>query len=98
GFENPEGIAQIIGMIEIIGAATLLVLPLRSVILLLFLWKMASETQYPAYPIFEWVERGGSYAALLALWIVLKNGDASRLSLSLKNRISRAKKEVTLTN
>jgi len=33
---------------------------------------MGSELFYPAYPVWEWVERGGSYAVLLGLWITLE--------------------------
>jgi len=27
---------------------------------------------YPHYEIFEWIERGGSYGVLLALWFITK--------------------------
>jgi hypothetical protein len=32
---------------------------------------MASELFYPHYEFFEWVERGGSYGAIIALWFAL---------------------------
>jgi hypothetical protein len=32
---------------------------------------MASELFYPHYEFFEWVERGGSYGTMLALWFAL---------------------------
>jgi hypothetical protein len=95
GFENPESIAQIIGIIEILGAASLVLFPLRSVILILFIWKLVSETQYTAFPILEWVERGGSYAILLVLWIVLKNNEASDQAFRIVHRV---KKQMTFTH
>lgn len=73
GFQSPERIAMIVGVVEIAGAFSLLLWPVRNVVLLLLAWKVVSETQYPLFPFFEWVERAGSYAILLALWIALKN-------------------------
>jgi hypothetical protein len=40
-------------------------------ILTLLIWKMASEFFYPHYELFEWVERGGSYGTLIALWFAI---------------------------
>ena len=68
GFSNPVEIARTTGFIEIIAAIAVLIKPLASLLLLLFVWKMASELFYPHYEIFEWVERGGSYGSLLALY------------------------------
>lgn len=68
GFSNPFEIAQSIGLFEIIGAFAVLIKPLARVLLFMFVWKMASELFYPHYEIFEWVERGGSYGTLLALY------------------------------
>ena len=68
GFSNPFEIARTIGLFEIIGAFAVLIKPLAPMLLLLFVWKMASEFFYPHYEIFEWVERGGSYGTLLALY------------------------------
>lgn len=73
GFQHPEMMALIIGVFEVVGALIILIKPIRQVILILFIWKMASELFYPAYELFEWVERGGSYGVLLALWLVLKD-------------------------
>jgi hypothetical protein len=33
---------------------------------------MFSELFYPHWEVFEFVERGGSYAAILALWVLTK--------------------------
>jgi hypothetical protein len=71
GFGNPERVAHMVGVCEITGAIVILLKPLRTVVLLLFVWKMGSELFYPAYPFWEWVERGGSYAILLGLWFAL---------------------------
>jgi hypothetical protein len=70
GFSNPGNVAQIIGMAEIISAFIILIRPVRQFVLLIFIWKVASELFYPQYEIFEWIERGGSYGALLALWFL----------------------------
>ncbi|GAC1485174.1 MAG: hypothetical protein NVS1B13_11470 [Flavisolibacter sp.] len=71
GFSNSSVTAQLIGLIEIIAAFTVLIRPIRPLIFGLFLWKMASELFYPHLELFEFLERGGSYGALLALWLVL---------------------------
>jgi hypothetical protein len=68
GFSNPRQIGLTIGLLEIMAGALVLVRPLRSLILVLLVWKMASELFYPHYELFEWVERGGSYGVLLALY------------------------------
>ena len=71
GFHAPVLTAHIIGFIEVAGGLSLLIRPLKYVVLVLFVWKMTSELFYPAWELFEWVERGGSYAALLGLFVVL---------------------------
>ncbi len=70
GFADAMQAAQIIGAIEIAAAFIVLVKPFRPLILILFIWKMGTELFYPRYELFEWVERGGSYGVLLALWLV----------------------------
>ncbi len=71
GFVNPGNTAQAIGLFEIMAAFAILIRPFRSLVLVVFFWKVASELFYPHYGFFEWIERGGSYGALLALWFVL---------------------------
>jgi hypothetical protein len=68
GFSNPQNTAIVVGILEIIAAITLLVSPIRPLVFLLILWKIGSEFFYPHYELFEWVERGGSYGCLIALW------------------------------
>lgn len=70
GFSNPETVARIVGMIEILSAFAILIKPISHLVFLLFIWKMISEMFYPHHEIFEWIERGGSYGALLALWLL----------------------------
>ncbi len=70
GISNPALTAQFVGVFEIIAAFTILIKPLRQILIPLLLWKAVSELFYPKYEFFEWVERGGSYAAIFALWLV----------------------------
>jgi uncharacterized membrane protein YphA (DoxX/SURF4 family) len=71
GFSNPANIAHIVGALEILGTLSILIRPLRPMIFLLFIWKAASELFYPHWELFEWIERGGSYGAVLALWFTI---------------------------
>ena len=71
GFSNGGTTAQLIGMFEIIAAFAILIRPFRPVILVFLMWKVASELFYPHYEVLEWIERGGSYGVLLALWFAL---------------------------
>jgi hypothetical protein len=80
GFSNPALVAQVVGVFEIAAAFSLLFRPLRPVIFALFIWKMGTELFYPHWEVFEWIERGGSYGTLLALWFILP-----RTSLREKN-------------
>ena len=61
GFVNPHSTAQIVGVLEIIAAITVLIKPIRPVLIIFLIWKITSELFYPHYEIFEWIERGGSY-------------------------------------
>ena len=71
GFANPAKMAQLVGIFEIIAAFSVLIRPIRSIVLVLFIWKVISELFYPHYELFEWIERGGSYGCILALWFAL---------------------------
>jgi hypothetical protein len=70
GFANSANVAMIIGIFEIAAACFVLIKPVRQILLFLFLWKVTSELFYPHWEIFEWIERGGSYGSILALWFV----------------------------
>jgi len=76
GFNNPATTAHIIGALEVAAAITVLIKPVRSVILVFFAWKVISELFYPQHELFEWIERGGSYGCILALWFVLGKAEA----------------------
>ena len=71
GFSNPDSVAHAVGVFEIISAFAILIKPFRPMVLGLLVWKITSEFFYPHYEVFEWVERGGSYGSLLALWFAL---------------------------
>jgi len=71
GFGNAIITSRIVGSCELLGALLILIFPSRWLILALFIWKVTSEMFYPVYGLFEWVERGGSYAVLLALWLLI---------------------------
>jgi len=79
GFNNPATTAHIIGALELAAAITVLIKPIRSVVFVFFAWKVISELFYPHYEIFEWIERGGSYGCILALWFALgKRSEAAQ--------------------
>lgn len=71
GFSNPVNVSLLIGIFEIMAAIAVLLKPVRPLIVVFFIWKMGTELFYPHFEIFEWVERGGSYGTLLALWLCL---------------------------
>lgn len=72
GFTDTYHAAFIIGLVEIAAAIFILARPVKNLLLIFFVWKMASELLYPHYEIFEWIERGGSYGCLLSLWLLIK--------------------------
>ncbi|MFD0793965.1 hypothetical protein ACFQZX_10060 [Mucilaginibacter litoreus] len=74
GFSDPAKVAQIVGVFELLAAVIVLLKPVRYVVLLFVIWKVASELFYPKYELFEWIERGGSYGTLIALWLIIKPG------------------------
>jgi hypothetical protein len=75
GSNNPQLVSYILGTIEIAGAAIFLAKrPLPAFVLFFFIWKVSTEIFYPQWVIWEWIERGGSYGTLLALWIALRSG------------------------
>lgn len=71
GFSNPANVAHIAGVFEVLAAITVLVKPMRPVLLAFLVWKMGSELFYPHWEMFEWIERAGSYGAILALLLAL---------------------------
>lgn len=71
GFSNPVQTAYTVGMFEIMASIIVLIRPVRLILLVLLIWKMGSEFFYPHWELFEWIERGGSYGAILSLWYML---------------------------
>lgn len=71
GFLNPAQIAHAVGIFEVIAAFTVLIRPIRPVLFALLIWKIGTELFYPHWEMFEWIERSGSYGAILALWFML---------------------------
>jgi hypothetical protein len=71
GFSNPADVCRIVGIFEITAAFIVLVKPIRPLLIALLVWKMGIELFYPHWELFEWIERGGSYGAILALWFML---------------------------
>ena len=70
GFSNPVMAARVIGSLEIVAAVSTLIRPVHSILLVFFIWKVTSELFYPHWELFEFIERGGSYGAILALWFL----------------------------
>jgi hypothetical protein len=93
GFSNAGKTALTIGTLEVIAAFFILIRPFRPMIFALLIWKMTSELFYPHYGLLEWIERGGSYGVLLALWFALD----PKLSFKLKDNVfSRPHYETTV--
>jgi len=72
GFHDVHQVASILGVMEIGMAFTILVKPLRPLVLIFLVWKIGVELFYPRYEVFEWIERGASYGSLLALYLVIQ--------------------------
>jgi hypothetical protein len=77
GFNDTHLVALIAGSLEIAMALMALIRPIRLLLLIILAWKMGTELFYPHYEVFEWIERGGSYGILLALWLSLKPANAT---------------------
>jgi hypothetical protein len=90
GFSNTILVAHIVGTFEILAALFVLIKPLRPVIFLLFIWKTGSELFYPHWELFEWVERAGSYGAVLALWFITREMHINKHILLMHKRSNQA--------
>lgn len=75
GFAQPEHVAKVVGIFEVVAAFFSLSGIFPGLLFIIFIWKMVSEAFYPSYPLFEWIERGGSYGCILALWFVSKKSN-----------------------
>jgi hypothetical protein len=76
GFSDPTLVAHIAGTAEMIFALLVLIKPMRPLLLAFFIWKAGTELFYPHYELLEWIERGGSYGSLLALWLLAEKENA----------------------
>ena len=88
GFSNPAGTAHVIGLLEILAACIVLLRPIRSLLFVFLVWKIVSELFYPHWEIFEWVERGGSYGTLLALYLIIPRASLLKQNILLANSIT----------
>jgi hypothetical protein len=89
GLPHPAEVARGIGAFEFALALAVLVAPRPALLVAVGLWKLATESLFliggtPA-PLFEVIERGGSYAAPLALALLQRPGSpASRAPSELR--------------
>jgi hypothetical protein len=88
GFSNPVNASLLVGVFEFMAAIGVLVRPVRPLIFIFLIWKMGSELFYPHFEILEWVERGGSYGTLLALWLCLDPFYTSKNSFIGRKRLT----------
>jgi hypothetical protein len=77
------GAVTIAGWMEMIAAIVVAVRPSPALLFTVMAWKMATEALYPVSgtPIWEFVERAGSYAAPLALALILMDSGSSHVTL-----------------
>src|SRR4051812_6030267 len=76
----PAVIAPAIGYTEMLAAVVVMVMPSPGLLIAIAVWKVAIEALFPitGAPMWEFIERGGSYAAPLALALLLMNRGASQ--------------------
>ena len=81
-------VAPVIGSIEMAVAVLLLVAPVPALLIGVAAWKLATEALFPmsGTPIWEFVERGGSYVAPIALVLLSGTSPFTRITLSRSNR------------
>jgi hypothetical protein len=84
GFSNPVNVSLLAGIFEMMAAIAVLVKPVRPLIVVFLIWKITTELFYPHFEVFEWIERGGSYGMLLALWLCLDR--PAKLKMVLQNK------------
>jgi hypothetical protein len=84
----PASAAPVIGLMEMLAAVLVLVAPTPALLVAIATWKIASETLFPlsGTPIWEFVERGGSYAAPLALVFLFGSSPFTRINLTRSTR------------
>ena len=75
----PSSAITVAGWAEMVAAVLVVVRPSPPLLFTIMAWKMATEALYPVSgtPIWEFVERAGSYAAPLALALILIDSGSS---------------------
>lgn len=73
GQGHPQEVVTLVGLLEILLGIGILARPFGPVLLFVAGWKVLTELLYPlsGAPIWEFIERGGSYVAPLALYVLL---------------------------
>ena len=76
----PAGTEQFVGWFEMVLAVVVLIRPAVGLLLFIAAWKIATESLYvgAGAPVWEFVERGGSYVAPLALAALMRDRTESR--------------------
>jgi hypothetical protein len=80
----PAGITPAIGGIEMAAAVLVIVAPIPALLIAIAAWKIMTEMLFPisGAPIWEFVERSGSYAAPLALVLLSGTSPFTRISFT----------------
>ena len=84
----PPSVAPLIGSVEMAVAALVFIAPVPALLVAIAVWKLATESLFPlsGTPIWEFVERGGSYAAPVALVLLSGTSPFTRITFSRSNR------------
>jgi hypothetical protein len=80
----PASAASMIGVAEMILAAAVLAVPAPALLIGIAIWKLATEALFPVagLPMWEFIERAGSYAAPVALVLLLGTSPFTRITFS----------------
>jgi hypothetical protein len=81
-------VAPIIGSLEMAAALLVLVAPVPALLIAIAVWKLATEALFPmaGMPTWEFIERGGSYAAPIALVLLHGKSPFTRITFSRSSR------------
>ena len=84
----PASVAPVIGSVEMGVALLVLAAPVPALLIAIAVWKFATESLFPlsGTPIWELVERGGSYAAPIALVLLCGTSPFTRITFSRSSR------------
>jgi hypothetical protein len=84
----PASVATFVGGAEMLVALLVAVAPIPALLVAVAAWKLASESLFPlaGMPIWELVERGGSYGAPLALAVLCGTSPFTRINLSRRSQ------------